>query len=189
MSDKIQSERFRQSYLGQPVYEITKHKNDEIKKKKCKWFLAVSWVLTLRRFFFATVAWCLLMWEHCDLVLYKKNWPDHFLSSHHSSLSGVKELCRAISKLAGVLMIKSWFCVCVSSPVTQVVSAVISCLSQSSPPTAACGLSSAAAVTGWEKDSPPFMRVSTHSATSLNSIPARRSADWTHGQSHNQQCA
>lgn len=33
MSDKIQSERFRQSYLGQPVYEITKHKNDEIKKK------------------------------------------------------------------------------------------------------------------------------------------------------------
>lgn len=77
----------------------------------------------------------------------------------------------------------------VSSPVTQVVFVVISCRSQSSPPTAGCGLSSAAAATGWEKGSLPFMRVSTHSATSLNSIPARCSADWTHGQSHIQQCA
>lgn len=48
------------------------------------------------------------------------------------------------------------------SPVTQVVSVAISCPSRSSPLTAACGLSSAAAVTGWEKVSLLFMKVSTH---------------------------
>lgn len=52
---------------------------------------------------------------------------------------------------------------CSCSPASQVVFAATSCPSQSSPPTAGCGLSSAAAATGWEKVSPPFMRVSAHS--------------------------
>lgn len=45
-------------------------------------------------------------------------------------------------------------------PVAQVVSAATNFPSPSSPPTAGCGLSSAAAATGWEKVSLLFMRVS-----------------------------
>lgn len=46
---------------------------------------------------------------------------------------------------------------------SQVVFVAISYLSQSSPQTAGCGLNSAAAVTGWEKASLLFMKVSAHS--------------------------
>lgn len=46
---------------------------------------------------------------------------------------------------------------------SQVVFVAISYLSQSSPQTAGCGLNSAAAVTGWEKASLQFMKVSAHS--------------------------
>lgn len=64
---------------------------------------------------------------------------------------------------------------------TQVVFVAISCQSPSSPPTAGCGLSSAAAVTGWAKGSPQFMRVSTtppdltdlYSSTSVSLLRAR----------------
>lgn len=52
----------------------------------------------------------------------------------------------------------------------QVVSAAISSPSQSSPLTAGCGLSSAAAATGWGKVSRPFTRVSHRSLTSLHSV-------------------
>lgn len=45
---------------------------------------------------------------------------------------------------------------------SQVVFVAISYLSQSSPQTADCGLSSAAAVTGWGKVSLQFMKVSPH---------------------------
>lgn len=63
---------------------------------------------------------------------------------------------------------------CPPLPLTQVVSVGISCPSPSSPQTVACGLSSAAAVIGWEKVSPPFMRVSTRFTAFLISNLAGR---------------
>lgn len=64
-------------------------------------------------------------------------------------------------------------------PVTQVVFAAISCPSQSSPPTAGCGSSFAAAATGWGKVSPPFTRVSAHSlcVAQLNELPASHASN------------
>lgn len=105
----------------------------------------------------------------CLLLFIFLNTVVHFLSSSSHSVLSVYEVKSCVEEFPSYRRccdddpILVYVCVCVSSPVTQVVSVVISCPSQSSPPTADCGLSSAAAVTGWEKVSPLFMRVSTHS--------------------------
>lgn len=98
-------------------------------------------------------------------VLVYFNIFEYCLISSHTVFSfyELKSYVEEFHAITGVVIIKSWFLSVRLHLCPQVVSAATSCPSQSSPPTADCGSSSAAAVTGWEKVSPPFMRVSTHS--------------------------